>query len=285
MLLRSLFILILIILLIALASYFVASKLSAPHQVETNTDFIEDFVYEDIVFQTSRGNSIRGWFVPHHSAKGAVLLLHGVRANRMMMQHRMAFLHKAGYAVLLIDFQAHGESQGAFISFGHLESEDAYLAFKYLKQRVPQQKIGVIGVSLGGASAVFSPLKYEADAMVLEAVYSSLEVAVQNRIALRLGEWSRVLSPLLSLQSPYRFGFDVKSLSPLYALSQTKVPTFIIAGSKDEHTTINESKAMYQAIKSPKEFWELTEASHQNFHRLETEVYEKKILNFFDKWL
>lgn len=59
MLLRSLFILILIILLIALASYFVASKLSAPHQVETNTDFIEDFVYEDIVFQTSRGNSIR----------------------------------------------------------------------------------------------------------------------------------------------------------------------------------------------------------------------------------
>ena len=58
--------------------------------------------------------------------------MHGVRANRLVMLARARFLHKAGYAVLLFDFQAHGESSGKRITFGHLEGLDASAAVTFL---------------------------------------------------------------------------------------------------------------------------------------------------------
>ncbi len=82
---------------------------------------------------------------------GAIILMHGVRANRLSMLDRARFLSHAGYAVLLVDFQAHGESTGEHITFGYLESRDAQAAVRFLRANAPDEKIGVIGVSMGGA--------------------------------------------------------------------------------------------------------------------------------------
>ena len=54
---------------------------------------------------------IHAWFVPGRRGAGAVLLLHGVRANRRIMLGRARFLHDSGYALLIPDFQAHGENR------------------------------------------------------------------------------------------------------------------------------------------------------------------------------
>jgi len=53
---------------------------------------------------------------------GTIVLMHGVRANRLSMVRRAEMLHRAGYSVLLFDFQAHGESPGSHITMGYLES-------------------------------------------------------------------------------------------------------------------------------------------------------------------
>ncbi len=51
--------------------------------------------------------------VSGQKGKGAVLLLHGVRADRREMLNRARFLKEEGYSVLLIDLPSHGESDGA----------------------------------------------------------------------------------------------------------------------------------------------------------------------------
>ena len=51
----------------------------------------------------------------HHCdylASGAVVLMHGVKGNRLAMLRRARLLHAEGFGVLLFDFQAHGESAG-----------------------------------------------------------------------------------------------------------------------------------------------------------------------------
>jgi pimeloyl-ACP methyl ester carboxylesterase len=82
-----------------------------------------DLAAESVTFPSLSGSSIHGWFSPGSTGQGAVLLLHGVRGDRRDMLSRAEFLHGLGYAVLLIDFQAHGESPGQHITFGALESE------------------------------------------------------------------------------------------------------------------------------------------------------------------
>ena len=70
------------------------------------------------------GSLLHGWLVPGRPGGGAVLLMHGVRSNRQSMI-RAELLNAHGFAVLLFDFQAHGESPGNRITFGHLEAMDA----------------------------------------------------------------------------------------------------------------------------------------------------------------
>ena len=67
---------------------------------------------EAVAFVSGSGATIRGWLFAGQAGQGVVLLLHGVRANRLETSSRADFLRQAGYGVLQIDQQAHGESTG-----------------------------------------------------------------------------------------------------------------------------------------------------------------------------
>src|SRR6476646_6673328 len=134
------------------------------------------------------GSTIHAWFTRGDSGAGAVLLLHGVGDDRRAMLERARFLHIAGYSVLLPDFQGHGESAGAHITYGALESLDAAAALEYLHLRAPGERMGVIGVSMGGAAALVGPSgPLPVDALVLESVYPTIRDAVRDRLRAWLG--------------------------------------------------------------------------------------------------
>src|SRR5262245_35726245 len=109
-----------------------------------------DLQSENVTFESASGSRLSGWFIRGQPRIGSVLLMHGIRANRLAMLDRARLLHQHGFSVLLFDFQSHGESQGRSITFGYLESLDAQAAFEYLRGRTPGERIGIIGVSLGG---------------------------------------------------------------------------------------------------------------------------------------
>jgi len=56
------------------------------------------------------------------------------------MLFRAEFLHRLGYAVLLIAFEAHGESLGQHITFSTLESGNVAAALEFLKRRLPTER-------------------------------------------------------------------------------------------------------------------------------------------------
>lgn len=239
----------------------------------------------EVTFKNKNGNNLSGWFVPGDDLHGGILLMHGVRSNRKEMIQRAVFLNKSGYSVLLFDFQAHGESEGDKITFGYLESQDAEAAYTYLTNNIKKKSVGVIGVSLGGASALLGGVAQKANALILEAVYPTFSEAVKNRISMHLGHIGHYLSPLLIWQIKPRLGFSPEFLRPIDKLSELNTPVFIIAGTNDKHTTLSESKKMYNVAKEPKDLWLLQGAKHQNFHRYSPLIYQEKVLGFFNKHL
>src|SRR5579859_7300053 len=136
----------------------------------------------EVSIASASGSTLAGWYAPGVPGGGTVLLLHGVRADRDAMLSRAQFLHAAGYGVLLIDFQAHGASPGTHITFGWLESRDARAAFDWLRSAAPRERIGAIGMSMGGAAAVLADPPLPLDALVLEEVYLTIEQALVNRL-------------------------------------------------------------------------------------------------------
>jgi uncharacterized protein len=117
-----------------------------------------------VEFPSTSGATLRGWMFSGNSDHGALILMHGLRANRLAMLDRARFLSAAGYTILLFDFQAHGESTGEEITFGYLEGKDARAAVDFIKLKLPNDPIGVIGVSMGGAAALLASPRLDANA-------------------------------------------------------------------------------------------------------------------------
>src|ERR1035438_4256770 len=107
------------------------------------------------------------------------------------MVERARFISQSGYAALLFDFQAHGESIGKQITVGYLESRDAQAAVEFAHRRFPGKPVAVIGVSLGAAAAVLAHPPLDVQALVLELMYPTVEDAIKDRLEMRLGPLGR----------------------------------------------------------------------------------------------
>src|SRR5258708_28209140 len=220
-------------LLIGASAWILGSKLVEPanHKVDMPAGFSAQSIAIPGV-----GHSIAGWWVDKGEGSPVILLLHAVRADRSTMVSRAQLLTRAGFSVLLIDLQGHGETPGEAITLGYRESADVVAAREWIKHTAPGRKIGVLACSLGGASVLLAPLPSGFDAVVLEAVYPRISRAVENRIRIRLGGLAPVLTPLLLMQLQPRLHIAVPDLEPIRSIARLGAPVMVVAGSRDEHT-------------------------------------------------
>jgi fermentation-respiration switch protein FrsA (DUF1100 family) len=268
--------------LVLIVIWAAGNSLTAP-ALQPIGELPTDLPGRSIQFRSDSGSTIHGWLIPGKPGSGALVLMHGVRSNRLSMIDRARFLSRSGYSILLFDFQAHGESAGQHITFGALESKDAAASIEFLRQNTPGEKIGVIGVSMGGAAAILASPPLKADAFVLEMVYPTISEAVADRLSLRFGDLlSRVLAPLLLIQLKPRLGIDSSELRPIDHITQLTAPKLFIAGSDDRHTTLEESKLLYETASGPKDFWVIQGAAHVDFHKAARVEYEQRVLEFFE---
>jgi uncharacterized protein len=261
------------------AAWWLGSQLTAParHAVGPPPPTLGA---DPISFPSASGSQVHGWIAAGDAGRGVVVLAHSVRSSRLEMADRAAFLRRAGYGVLLFDAQAHGESPGERITFGHLESRDARAAVSLVRDRSPGEKVAYLGVSQGGAAALLGEDPLDVDALLLEAVYPTLREAVVARIGIRLGPLAPLLAPLLLAQVQLRLGVDPDALAPIEGIRRIHEPLLLIAGEQDRHTPLAQSQRLFDAAPDPKQLWVVPGAAHVNFHRFAPEEYERRVLDF-----
>ena len=234
---------------------------------------------ENVTILYGDGQHLAGWFLPGRTNAGAVLMLHGVRGSRLQMLARASWLQREGMASLIVDLPSHGESSGQRISFGRHEASGAEAALVWLRARLPGEKVGAIGVSLGGASLLFAQRQPELDALVLESVYPTIVDAVQNRLAMHMGPAAgQALAPLLLVQLPLRLGLSADQLRPIDAIAGVRAPLLVAAGTEDRHTRWPETEALFAAAREPKSLWPVRGAAHVDLHAFDAAAYEAGLL-------
>ena len=231
------------------------------------------------------GYAIAGWWLNQGDNSPVVLLLHAIRADRSSMLPRAELLVRHGFSILLIDLQGHGETPGTAITLGLRESADVRAALGWLKRAAPSRRIGVVGSSLGGAAVLLGPQPSGFDAVVLEAVYPRVAGAVENRVRMRLGPLAPILTPLLLIQLYSRLHTSSRDLEPIRSISRLGTPVLVVAGSRDQHTTLAESEELLRAAVQPKRLWVVNGARHQDFLSVDAAGYESEVIGFFREYL
>jgi fermentation-respiration switch protein FrsA (DUF1100 family) len=211
-----------------------------------------------------------------------VLLLPPVRSNRLAMVTRAKFLADAGYATLLIDLQATGESPGDAITFGWRERLDVLAAVKFLNARMPGDPVGIIGSSLGGAAALLATPPLRVQALILEAVYPSIDRAIENRLRMRIGRVGTLAAPLLLWQLEPRLGVRREELRPVDHIAHVRCPVLVIGGVEDLHTTEADTRVLFDAANEPRQLWLIPGAAHVDFYDIARDEYRRTVLTFLD---
>jgi pimeloyl-ACP methyl ester carboxylesterase len=242
-----------------------------------------DLNAQPVTLESDSGASVHGWWCSVQNSRGTVLLLPGIRANRLSMIDRARFLRRARYSVLLIDFQATGETKGDHITFGWKESRDVLAAVKFIRSAEPASRVAITGSSLGGVAAVFATPPLKVDALILEAVYPTIEIAIRNRLRNYLGPLGRFGAPLLLRQLHRRLGLAPSDLRPIDHIADIHCPVFVMGGENDRNTTPLDTRLLFARANEPKQLWLVPKAGHVDLHKAATKEYESRVLAFLEQ--
>ena len=244
---------------------------------------------EAVSFPSTTGQTVRGWWAAGEHGCGAVVLLHGVGGSRRHMIRRAGMLQRQGFGVLLIDLHAHGESPGARITFGYLEALDAAAAVDWMRQHAPAERIGALGTSLGGAAALLGPAPLQVDALVLEAVYPTMDAALGNRLRFALGWLGNIivpaLVPMFNVVMPPVLGVGAGDLRPIDRMQGIVAPVLVIGGDRDRFTPAAETAALFAQAPMPKQLLMVEGAGHEDFESFAPVPYWEVVMPFLQRYL
>ena len=186
----------------------------------------------------SDGVRIAGWYIPatnQSAAAPTVVLAHGNGKSKSEMLSWAAPLH-ADYNLVLFDFRNHGQSSGDRTTLGVREVRDLQAIVDWLVRTKSPSSIAVLGVSMGGATAIDEAAKDErVAAVILDSTHATLVGALQKQLESRglplalPGAWSILLGGLL------RTGEDLSLADPVQAMEQIgDRPVLIVAAGDDD---------------------------------------------------
>src|SRR3972149_3998361 len=84
-----------------------------PKKQITITPFDIRLYFEEVIFESSDGINLSGWFVPVRNNRGAMLVFHGNGENISDGLTLIDYIHRRlGLSVFIIDYRGYGKSEG-----------------------------------------------------------------------------------------------------------------------------------------------------------------------------
>lgn len=264
------------------------------HKVSPNkSNLLEGYNYNKIEFPNHNKKTLRGWFIKskNNPTNKTLFVLHGWTRTRLNYLDQIKFFVDSGFHVFAYDQIAHGDSDKGLITFGESEGLDLLDAVNYSREinEVNQEKIGVIGFSLGTGTAIYAIANSKNSvfkAAVLEGAFAN-SFDVGEKIL--IGKYGHFFGKLIGYAF-FTFGTKIWSLGKFKHANTaekiseiTNTPIMIIRGKNDALVSDKSATLLLSSIKQPYDIWLHEKGHHVKSYNIYPEEYKKRVLYFLNK--
>ena len=245
---------------------------------------------EDIFLPSYDGLRLHGQLLQQPGAKGTLLLFHGYRSSWSIdFSIVLPYYYSLGYNLLAVDERAHGQSEGAYITFGVHERRDAVTWAQYAEKHFgPEHPLFLGGLSMGATTVLLASaleLPPSVRGIIADCGFSSPEAIMKSVLRAHV-KWLPA-GPLLALMNVCTrafAGFSIKEASTLDAVSKTKRPILFIHGTADTFVPCSMSQAAYDACAAEKQLVLVEGAKHGYSYLVDRPRVQAALAAFLKKY-
>ena len=237
------------------------------------------------------GLSLHGYFAENpDGGHNYAVICHGYSGDGTTMSYYAKRLYNMGMSVLCPDARASGESEGNVRGMGYLEKRDIILWIKEITKADPQAEVLLFGVSMGGATVLFTSGEKDlpscVKAVISDCAYTNVYKQIGNVIRLYIPfmpDFPLVYSA--SLVCKIRAGFSFQRASCVKAVKSSVTPTLFIHGSEDTYVPFYMLDKLYKSAACPKEKLVVEGAAHARSAKKNPELYWSTVEKFVGKYI
>jgi pimeloyl-ACP methyl ester carboxylesterase len=241
-----------------------------------------------IVFQSSDGIELHGWWIPGNPEKPVIIFCHGLNRSRLEMLERAAEASRLGYGILLFDLRNHGESGRAYTTLGILEQRDVCAASQAVRDRAGSRSQVLWGVSMGASTAILAAKQCPPFAAIIaDSSFLSFRETVSHHLKLIFRLPSFPISNLIDAVTAVRTGINLNDGDVEAAVkSLPNVPILFIAGGNDRRMPPALAERLRQASSNPgSQMLLVPGASHGEAYNVNKTLYLNTVFTFLDRAL
>ncbi len=248
---------------------------------------------EKLSLTSTDGLKITAYEVEAPSPKAVVIFLSGIHNPSVTAFFgHSAMLQKEGYASILCEMRAHGESEGEVISCGYKEYLDAKAVVDYIKANKKYSGVPIViyGLSMGATTAINSIGEIpEIDGLISMSAFSSWEDTFADNMA-NMGI-PRIIcnieKPFVRLYCGSKYGFKNIKISPKNEIKKLgNRPALIYHSKGDSEVPYQSYEKIMASAKGNIKTWVKDGNSHFPTDYLENpeqdKEYTKKIMDFLE---
>jgi hypothetical protein len=215
-----------------------------------------------------------------------VILASGYGETQDQMLSIAEFLHRAGFSVLTYNSRARATSGGKYVTLGAMEQQDVVSLVNYAVGRrdVDANRIGILGISMGGASAILAAAKDKRlRAVVDDSGFSDAPRVIAAGFEHFIHLPAFPFAPITVGIADFRANVDVNRVRPMDVIAEVSPrPLLIIHDSGDAVVPVDNSLRNFAAARQPKELWLVPGSGHAQAETIAKSEYETRVTKFFE---
>jgi pimeloyl-ACP methyl ester carboxylesterase len=244
------------------------------------------FGFEEITIPTKNNKNLYGWWVPAKNLSNenqpTIILVHGWSRNVDRTMSFIKKLHPEGYNLLAFDSRCHGKSDDDKFSSMVKFMEDIRAAIDYLEKlsNVDADRIGVLGLSIGGAASIYAAsLDKRIKSVITIGAFSHPKKVMGDEFRKRKIPYFPFVWFIFKYME-FRIGAKFNDIAPSNNIAKTDASVFLIHGIEDVTVPVSQVNELYNAGNPEKvKLWKIVGKGHSDCNHHPD--FWDKVLDFY----